>query len=79
MKALLVFLFFGSSGCFLWFALLCLRMIPFDNSKFVQLRYLVTHQPPPVDRPHRDFVKFRYVRTSSACTCIVGPPRRTLR
>ena len=36
MKALLVFLFFGSSGCFLWFSLLCLKMIPFDNSKLFQ-------------------------------------------
>ena len=33
MKALLLVLFFGSSGCFLWFSLLCLRMIQYDESK----------------------------------------------
>ncbi|XP_048586590.1 uncharacterized protein LOC5511917 isoform X2 [Nematostella vectensis] len=32
MKAILVVLFFGSSGCFLWFALLCLRKIPYDSN-----------------------------------------------
>ncbi|KAL9954760.1 hypothetical protein ACROYT_G042335 [Oculina patagonica] len=31
MKALLLVLFFGSAGCFLWFSLLCLRMIEYDN------------------------------------------------
>ena len=33
MKALLLVLFVGSASCFLWFSLLCLRMIPFDDSK----------------------------------------------
>ncbi|KAJ7390831.1 Solute carrier 49 member 4 [Desmophyllum pertusum] len=31
MKALLLVLFFGSSACFLWFSLLCLRMIEYDD------------------------------------------------
>lgn len=31
MKALLLVLFFGAAGCFLWFSLLCLRMINFDK------------------------------------------------
>ena len=43
MKALLLVLFFGAAGCFLWFSLLCLRMINFDKGK----RYkndLILHQ-----------------------------------
>ena len=34
MKALLLVLFFGASGCFLWFSLLCLKMIEYDNGEF---------------------------------------------
>ena len=33
MKALLLVLFFGASGCFLWFSLLCLRMIEYTDGK----------------------------------------------
>ena len=33
MKALLLVLFFGAAACFLWFSLLCLRMIEYDNGK----------------------------------------------
>lgn len=32
MKALLLVLFFGAAGCFLWFSLLCLRMIEYDEA-----------------------------------------------
>lgn len=32
MKLLLLVLFFGASGCFLWFSLLCLRMIAYDDA-----------------------------------------------
>ena len=32
-KALLLVLFFSSSGCFLWFSLLCLGMIQYDEGK----------------------------------------------
>ena len=38
MKALLLVLFFGSAGCFLWFSLLCLKMIPFDDGKQLRLQ-----------------------------------------
>ena len=34
MKALLLVLFFGAAGCFLWFSLLCLRMIEYAGGKF---------------------------------------------
>lgn len=33
MKALLLVLFFGAAGCFLWFSLLCLRMIEYDEGE----------------------------------------------
>lgn len=32
MKLLLLVLFFGAAGCFLWFSLLCLRMIAYDDA-----------------------------------------------
>ena len=38
MKALLLVLFFGASGCFLWFSLLCLRMIEYDDGKLNSTR-----------------------------------------
>ena len=33
MKLLLLVLFFGAAACFLWFSLLCLRMIAYDDGK----------------------------------------------
>ena len=41
MKALLLVLFFGAAGCFLWFSLLCLRMIEFEHGKSVCGLFLV--------------------------------------
>ena len=34
MKLLLLLLFFGATGSFLWFCLLCLRMIPFSKGEW---------------------------------------------
>ena len=44
MKALLLVLFFGASGCFLWFSLLCLRMIEYADGKL---------NSSPIDEPYR--------------------------
>ena len=39
MKVLLLVLFFGASGCFLWFSLLCLRMIDYVEGKTLHLPF----------------------------------------
>ena len=41
MKLLLLVLFFGAAGCFLWFSLLCLRMIAYDDGKNENLKSIV--------------------------------------